>query len=158
QPLDTPPGLGLATDEPRGLPAAAIAPADLLKSWGHWTATVECFALGRRVRRYMDRRAFETLRGRLLATCQEHAADDGPERALYGCLGELVTPWVSLRSLAREAREILRDLLARCPQVERVMGGRPCPSGAVDAESWLAVALLALTWAFALFFWSWLVD
>jgi hypothetical protein len=135
-------------------PVAVIAPAGLLKSWRQWTAVVECFALGRRSRRSRDKQAFEMLRKQLLTTFRARAAEaEGPERDFYRGLEELVSPWVSLWSLAREDREILCDLLARCHRVERVLRGR---SG--SARAWLAAMVLALAAASALLSWIWVVP
>jgi hypothetical protein len=136
-------------------PVAVIAPAGLLKSWRRWTAVVEGFALGRPSRRFRDKQAFETLRKQLLTTFRARAAEaEGPERDFHRGLEELVAPWVSLWSLAREDREILCDLLARCHQVERVLRGR----SESDARALFTAGVLALAAAVALLSWIWVIP
>jgi hypothetical protein len=96
------------------------------------------------------------LHQQLLQTIRARAAvAEGPERDLYQELEELVTPWVSLRSLAREDREILGDLLAHCQHVERILKG---PPASVTREVWVAMGLIGLAGVFALLFWSWVAS
>src|SRR5262249_10112066 len=140
-----------SADQIAEVPVAIQAPASLLKSWRRWTATVATFALGRRSRRFRDPRAFTTLRNQLLATLRARAAEiDGPERDFYLTLEEVISPWVHLRSLARQDREILGDLLARCRQIERILKHRSkgATSGAMVAtvSFVLAVAAALLCW------------
>jgi serine/threonine protein kinase len=147
---------GPATDQVNECPVTVLAPAGLLKSWRRWTVTVASFALNRRSRRCTDQRAFTTLRNQLLATLRARAAEvHGPERDFYLSLEELISPWVSLRSLAREDPEILRDLLARCQHVERILECRP--AGAI-ARVWIAAVSLILAAASALLFWGLVID
>ena len=77
----------------------------------------------------------------------------GPEQELYLRLEGLISPWVSVPSLAREDREILQSLLARCRQAERILERR---SASHSARGWLiAVSLaLALGAASTLLFWG----
>ena len=95
----------------------------------------------------------------------------GPEREFYLRLEGLISPWVSIRSLAREDREILHDVLARCQQVQRILEGRSgevaagevaagevaaggVAAGGVAAGGWLAVVSVVLAVASALLFWG----
>jgi hypothetical protein len=133
-------------------PVTVLAPAGLLKSWRQWTATVACFARGRPSRRSMDQHAFTILRDQLLAFSRARAAEaGGAEREFYLRIEGLLLPWVSVWSLAREDREILGDLLARCRQVECILERRPA---GVAAGAWLAAILLVLMAASALLFWA----
>ncbi len=133
-------------------PVAVLAPADFLKSWCRWTATVASFALGRQSRRSTNGQAFAALRNQLLVTLRARAAEvHGPEREFYLRLEGLISPWVSVRSLAREDREILRDVLARCQQVGRILERR---SPGVDARVWVATLSVVLAVASALLFWG----
>jgi predicted Ser/Thr protein kinase len=161
---------------------AVLAPAGLLKSWNQWTATIASFARGRLSRRSTDPQAFAALRNQLLVTLRARAADvQGPEREFYLRLEGLISPWVSMRSLAREDREILHYVLARCQQVERILEGRSGRVAAgrvaagevaageiaagevaagevaareVAAGGWLAVVSVVLAVASALLFWE----
>jgi serine/threonine protein kinase len=147
---------GFVPDQVDEWPAVVLAPAGFLKSWRRWTATIECFATGRLTRRLADRRAFRTLRKQLLVTIRQRVSEvDGPEREFYLSLEEMVLPWVSLISLAREDREILQDLLYRCQHVERILKRR---SARVTAGGWIAVASLVLAAASALLIWSFVIN
>jgi serine/threonine protein kinase len=143
---------GLSADQGAEIPVAILPPASLLKSWRRWTATVATFALGRRSRRFRDPRTFTTLRNELLATLRARAAEiDGPERDFYLALEEVISPWVHLRSLARQDREILGDLLARCRHIERILKHR---SKGVTRGAIVATASLVLALAAALLCWG----
>jgi hypothetical protein len=132
-------------------PVAVLAPAGLLKSWHRWTTTVATFALGRRSRRYRDPRAFASLRKQLLATLRAGAAEvHGPERDFYLALEQLISPWVSLRSLARQDREILGHLLSCSQNVEQILQRRT--AGVAVGVRLAAVAVLVL--ASALLVWG----
>jgi hypothetical protein len=129
-----------------------LAPTGLLKSWRQWTATVESFALGRLSRRSADRRAFKKLRDQLLVTLRARAEEvQGPEREFYLRLEELVSPWVSVLSLAREDREILHDLLVHCRQAEQILKSR---TDGFAAGDWYAAVSLGLAVVSALLFWA----
>jgi serine/threonine protein kinase len=136
---------------PGRVPSTPIAPSGLPKAWRRWTAIVASFASGRPTRRTADQRAFEVLRGQLLEALRARAAEaDGPERDLLLQLEAMVSPWVSVRSLAREDREILRDLLARCRAAEEFLGGRGSQAGrAVLTAVWLILlaALSLIVWS-----------
>lgn len=143
---------GPSTGQVNECPVAVLAPAGLLKSWRRWTATIASFARGRLSRRSTDQQAFTRLRNQLLVTLRARAAEvQGPEREFYVHLEGLISPWVSVRSLAREDREILRDLLARCQQAERILERH---SAAGAAGGWLAVVSLVMAVASALLFWG----
>jgi serine/threonine protein kinase len=143
---------GRSADEVVEVPVAILAPAGLLKSWRRWTATVATFALGRRSRRFRDPRAFTTLRNELLATLRARAAEtEGPERGFYLTLEGVISPWVHLRSLARQDREILGDLLARCRQIERILKHR---SPRITAGAMVATVSFVLAVAAALVCWG----
>jgi serine/threonine protein kinase len=132
-----------------------LAPAGLLKSWRRWRRTVESIALRRKSRRFWDHHSFTALRHQLLATLRERAKEaHEPERDFYLALEQLVIPWLSLQSLAREDREILHDLLARCHQVEWILEHR---TAGVAARGWLVPVTLALVVISALLFWVFLI-
>jgi hypothetical protein len=123
----------------------------LLKLWRRWTATVESVAQRRLSRRSADRQAFKTLRNQLLMTLQAHAAEvDGPEREFYFSLEQLILPWVSLLSLAREDPEIVHDLMFQCQYAERILKSR---SAGFAGGGWFIAASLALAVVSALLFW-----
>ncbi len=100
----------------------------------------------------MDQQAYTSLRNQLLVTLRARAAEvQGPEREFYLRLEGLISPWVSVRSLAREDREILQDLLARCQQVERMLERR---SARASAWGWLVAVSLVLGVASTLLLWE----
>jgi serine/threonine protein kinase len=135
-------------------PADVLAPAGLLKSWRRWTATVEAVTRGRLSRRSADRQAFRTLRNELLVTLRARAAEvQGPEREFYFRLEELLLPWMSIFSLAREDREILHDLLFHCQQAEEILKRR---SARYTAAGWFAAVTAGLAAVSSLLFWAYL--
>ncbi len=141
-----------ATSRVNEYPVALLAPAGLLESWRRWRAIVASFALRRPSRRFMDQQAFTALRNQLLVTLRARAAEvHGSEREFYLLLEGLITPWVSVRSLAREDREILQYLLARCQQVEQILER---PSADATAWGWLVAVSLVLGVAGTLLFWG----
>jgi serine/threonine protein kinase len=143
---------GHATGHVNESSTGVLAPAGLLKSWRRWTATVESFARGRLSRRSADRQAFTTLRNQLLGTIRARAAEvHGPEREFYLYLEELVSPWVSAISLAREDREILHHLLVQCQHAERILDRR---SAGFAAMGWFAVVAMGLVIVSALLIWG----
>jgi predicted Ser/Thr protein kinase len=152
---------GPPTGQVNEWPVAVLAPDSLLRSWRRWTATVACFARGRRSRRFTNLQAYTTLRKELLATLRARAAEAvGPKQDFYLSLEALISPWVSLRSLAREDGEILRDLLARCQEVERILGHRSwgVATSGVATWGWLAAVSVALAVALALLCWGLLIT
>ncbi len=133
-------------------PVPELAAAGLLQSWHQWTETVATFALGKRSRRYRNPRTFASLREQLLATLRAGAAKvDGPERDFYLALERLISPWVSLRCLAREDREILGHLLSCSQNVERML--QP-PDAEAAVGVWPAAVALGLLLALALLVWG----
>ena len=133
-----------------------IASSSLWKAWHQWTRTVEVFAFGLRSRRLPSLRAYQSLHYQLRQSIRARAAvADGPERHLFQKFEEIMTPWVSLRSLAREDREILRDLFVHCHHVERILKG---PRSDVAYKAWITVALLGLVGAVAVLFRSWVAS
>jgi serine/threonine protein kinase len=145
---------GQATGRVNESPVQVLAPTGLLKSWRRWTAIVESITRGRLSRRSADRRAFGTLRNELLLTLRARAGEShGPEREFYLSLEQLVAPWVSLLSLAREDREILHDLLVHCRQAEQILKGR----SAGFAAGWVVAVSVGLALVSALLFWASLI-
>jgi serine/threonine protein kinase len=133
-------------------PVTLLAPPGLLKSWHRWRATVASFALRRPSRRFMDQQAYAAMRNQLLATLRARAAEvHGPEREFYLRLEGLISPWVSVRSLAREDPEILQYLLARCQQIERILEPR---LASASASGWFVALFLVLGVASTLLFWE----
>jgi serine/threonine protein kinase len=142
----------LATDQVTEYPVEVIASSSLRKAWRQWTRTVEILAFGLRLRRLPSIRAYKLLHQYLLQSIRARAAvADGPEHELYRVLEEVLAPWVSLRSLAREDREILCDLFIRCLHVERILKG---PPPHLAYKVWATVGLLGLLGAAAVLFWS----
>ncbi len=91
------------------------------------------------------------LRNQLLVALRARAADaHGPEREFYLRLEGLITPWVSLRSLAREDREILTDMLIRCQEAGQILERQ---SPGVYSWIWLAAVSLVLAVTSGLLFW-----
>jgi hypothetical protein len=98
---------------------------DVLRDrWVRWTAILSLFALGRPARCRLDPGAYAALRNELIAACRSLAETDGPERAFYESLEEMVKPWLNLRALDRTDREILTGLVLRCREVESKLSGR----------------------------------
>ena len=96
-----------------------------------------------------------TLRKQLVAALRARAAEvHGPERDFYLWVEGLISPWVSVRSLARQDEEILGDLLARCQLVERILkhGSKDVAAGRTLAgvSLVLAVASALVCWGFVI--------
>jgi hypothetical protein len=88
------------------------------------------------------------VRNQLLATLRARASEaPETERGLYLSMEQLVSPWVSVFSLAREDGEILQDLLARCQHVDWILESRSARRG---AAGWLVAVSIVLAVAFAL--------
>jgi hypothetical protein len=97
--------------------------AALRRLWCQWTEVVEQCA--RRRRGGLSERQYARLHADLLAACRALAgAAGGNRRALYERLLELARPWLRLRVLEHEDRDILQDLCRRCRQAERELGVR----------------------------------
>jgi serine/threonine protein kinase len=162
-------------DQVEELSVAVLSPEGMIESWSRWTTTVGLFARGRGSRKPADAEDFKVLRDQLLATVRERAAEaQGPDAEFYLRLEELILPWVELRSLAREERDMLEQLHALCVRVEQILNPQlaevpPEPSvwdalvkawEAVDAHSaelaskkWLPSATITLGLIFAILFW-----
>jgi len=96
------------------------------------------------------------LHQQLLQSIRARAAlEDGPKRKFYRVLEEVVSPWVSLRTLALEDREILCDLFVRCVHLEHLLKGPP-PD--VSYRVWATMGLLGLVGAVAVLFWRYVVS
>jgi hypothetical protein len=122
----------------RGVPPEVAA---LKTFWHRWVDTVELFALRRPARRGVETREFGILHNELIKKCRLLAESTNEvEAAFYRYLEDLVRPWLSPTVLARADREILLDLLLRCRQAERQLGGR---SWARSVLHWALPALLA---------------
>lgn len=90
-----------------------------------WVCIVELFAHRRPGRRQVDPREYAVLHKALIQKCRM-LAESGNEVdiAFYRSIEDLVQPWLTPSVLARADQEILRDLLARCRQVEHRLGVR----------------------------------
>jgi hypothetical protein len=91
----------------------------------------------------------------LLTLCRALAeSTDGPERAGYQRLEELVRPWLSLRALERADGEILDSLLDHCRQAGCGPVGRTGPPPwlrttarvVLGASAVIGVVALGLAW------------
>jgi hypothetical protein len=61
----------------------------------------------------------------LLEECEALAAVAAlPNRDLYEQIESLVSPWITLESLRQADSDIINDLLLRCRQIDRRLGGR----------------------------------
>ena len=127
--------------------------AALHRRWRLWTGMVELLARSRSPRR-VDPRDYETAHRELLQTCRALAETaDETRRPFYRDLQELVRPWLTSLVLQQTDREILADLLDRCQQVSRQMGGGGWGDVARRGAGWGLVALAAV-----LGFWLWQAD
>ena len=107
------------------VPSLGPSSTALRKSWSRWTGTVALFANRRPARRRVDPRAYRELHREVIEGCRSQAeASAEDRRAYYEDLEGLASPWVSLKALATADGEILGDLLARCRQAEKELGGR----------------------------------
>jgi hypothetical protein len=97
----------------------------LRRRWEQWAGIVRLVALGRRGSGGIDPRQYERLHGELLAACRRlREAAEGPQQGRYQRLEVLVHPWLTPRTLETADQQILLDLLARCEQLTRELGGR----------------------------------
>jgi serine/threonine protein kinase len=137
-------------------PVEVSAPSSLRKAWRQWARTVEILAFGLGPHRLPSLRDYKTLHHQLLQSIRARVAvADRPERDLYQGLDDLITPWVSLRSLAREDREILCDLFVRCHHFERILKGHRSD---LTREAWVIAGLFGLVGATAVLLWSWFAS
>jgi hypothetical protein len=125
----------------------------LRRGWRRWVAIIELFARRRRARHRVDLQAYGALHKELIAACRSLAdSAEGTARDFYQGLEDLTRPWWTPRVLAKADREILVDLLIRCRQAERELGGRVWVATArrrsipVLASSAAVAAVVLLTW------------
>jgi hypothetical protein len=121
----------------------------LRRCWCHWTATVELYARARRGRARVRPSVYRRLHGELTQTCRALAdASEGPRREFFEGLLTLAEPWLSPNVLVRADRAILANLLSRCREVERELGGRSGLSAVVGSRPallvWFSAALASL--------------
>lgn len=89
-----------------------------------WTRVVRSFAHGSAAGR-VGAADYQTLRNELVRQAQDCAArKDSSEQPLFRELGELIAPWVTLESLARAQRPLLRDVLDRAEALQAKLEGR----------------------------------
>ncbi len=100
----------------------------LRKHLDRWLSIVELYARRRPGRRRVEPAAYAALHRALLAACR---APGTWEPARREALDRLVAPWLSTVTLARADRELLADLLARLRALQRELGGRRHPAGAL---------------------------
>ena len=94
------PSVAPSRSRPARVPRLAAEPATLLRTWRHWTAIVELFAL-RRSRRHVDWQAYHDLHQVLIEACRTRAAAaNGTERTFYRHLEDLALPWLTPKTLA----------------------------------------------------------
>jgi serine/threonine protein kinase len=147
--------VSFAPDRHRTIYVPILSPAEFLTFWHRWSAVIGYFASGRQRHWPTDPHTFSELRNRLLVTLRAYAADaDGAEREFYLRLEGLIAPWVSLRALAQEDREILLDLLPRCLRAERVLGAPPKPE---SSRAWLVTISTVVALVSAILFWVLLI-
>lgn len=97
-----------------------------LSDWERLARIVRLFALRREQRYAVDPANYHQLHETLLKTCRAQSEEAGPENGVFYLeLEKLLTPWVTLESLAQADDKMMWELLCRCEQVERVLGGRP---------------------------------
>lgn len=106
------------------LPTALPETATLWQAWHQWMAIIDHFAR-RRPRHLVNRNAYDKLYNALVQTCRLQAArGDEPTQELYQRLADLVTPWLTPKTLEREDREILFSLLSHCREAEQELRDR----------------------------------
>ncbi len=144
------------------LPAALPETATLWQAWRQWMAIVDHFAL-RRPRHHVNRNAYDKLYNALVQTCRLQAATtDGPTHELYQRLADLVTPWLTPKTLEREDREILFSLLSHCREAEQELRERtqlflePGEQNKTSARWKLAAVGISVTaLVVAVLLWTW---
>jgi serine/threonine protein kinase len=131
-------------------------------AWQKWTVVIEHFFM-RRPRHHVNPNDYAKLYKFLVETCRAHAeAAEGPNRAYYVTLEDLVLPWLTLTALERSDREILFSLLCRSREVERALLDRcvasPEPKKRIEsgvrwrlAAVWISVLVVVC----GLLFWGW---
>jgi hypothetical protein len=132
--------------------------AALHRRWRLWTGMVETLAPSR-TPRCVDPREYETAHRELLQTCGALAETaDESRRPFYRDLQELVQPWLTPQVLQQTDRAILTDLLDRCQQVGRQLGGGGWGDVARRGAVWGLVALAAAGVGFVLWQADWLWE
>ncbi|GEM_PF-998647 len=118
---------------PRSMP---VFDASLAQAWQRWTEVIE--RLCEKGQCSLSEVAYRQLYDELLECCRTHAARaDAADQPFFQQLEEMVTPWLTVRSLASIDRDTLASLLQRCQLIEQQLGIRK--NG--NVVSW--VALLA---------------
>jgi hypothetical protein len=96
----------------------------LRRCWQQWVEVVALFAQRRRTRHRLRDGEYQSLHGRLIRVCRSLArAAEGTQRAYYQKLEALARPWLTTRVMEQTDQKILLNLLARCRQVGRELGG-----------------------------------
>jgi hypothetical protein len=86
---------------------------------------VELFARRRAARKHVDRTTYVAQHRELLEQCRALAASaNDVDAVFYRYLEDLAQPWLDPSVLSRADRDILFDLVLRCHQVEKQLGGR----------------------------------
>ena len=144
------------------LPATLPETATLWQAWHQWMAIIDHFAR-RRPRHHVNRNAYDKLYNALVQTCRLQAATaDGPTQELYQKLADLVTPWLTPKTLEREDREILFSLLSHCREAEQELRDRtqlvlePGKQSKPGVRWKLAAVVISLTAVVvAVLLWTW---
>lgn len=117
---------------------------ELRRFLSRWREVVESSARGLRV----DPRKYQALHGELLQRCQALAGESGQEETpLYKSVAKMLEPWLNIEALTQANRDILLEVLQRCRQAERDLGGR---SWLDASHRWLRPALATLAGGMAL--------
>jgi hypothetical protein len=98
--------------------------------WEQWTAIVESSLRRRGAHRWIHAEAFERFHGALVAGCEALAREtDGPQRAFFESLTDLVKPWLTPDSLMQTDPEVHDSVLRLCHraqvELDRWSGIRP---------------------------------
>jgi hypothetical protein len=133
--------------------------ASLRRCWRRWTRIVELATRQRGARYHVDARAYANLHKELIQACRTlKATPDEAKRAFYDGLENLAQPWLTLNVLERSEQEILFDLLLRCRQAERELGGRRGRYVARLCAVWglaLVAAVAAVVLVYGVANWGW---
>jgi hypothetical protein len=111
--------------------------------------TVALFARHRAARKWVDPQAYAATHRELIARCKAVAETANEvEAAFYRYMEDLAQPWLDPGTLARADRDIAVDLLMRCREVERQLGGRRFFCS--PPLAWTPVGVTALIFAITL--------
>jgi hypothetical protein len=117
--------IGLAGNETMNAPGGTPDLDTLKKNWRRWTAIVDMFARRKRARLHVDAANYSTLHQQVVEACRSLAERvEAPRRVFYQHLEQVAGPWLNLRILEHGEKEILFDLMERCRQAEKELGGR----------------------------------